>query len=222
MNRLPRVLQIRRFRCLLAPFAVVVGLGCGYPARIATATSIASGNRWDPERAIFFTEPWPPNGHNGIAYDKAYLDLAKIPGLPHDCVIVVPEKAVVESNNPLRGVSLFMAKELGYVGHPPKDIAVERKQMGCVWRIEKGRLVIATYGEWDSRIEGRTELLLLSRIPEGHKVERRTGLAGAIVWPDARQEGMTSREPTDPGSHGWHAVPDQPDAERTARRKQDR
>jgi hypothetical protein len=158
---------------------------------------------------------------NGSAYDQAAVDLgtAKKVVLPHD--------AVVRRTGEAGKVQLFMRKTLGFVGHPPESMSIRdaRRNMGCVVQIEGDALVIATFGEWDSRIEGGAELQLVAVIPEGVELEQRKGLSG----PDSagrEWHGQYLTKPTDakagycfgPASptDEWTAVPDVPDPARTA------
>jgi hypothetical protein len=53
-----------------------------------------------------------------------------------------------------------------------------RKNMGCATKREGEDLVVATYGEWDSHIEGGAFMLVLAVVPEGVEVESRKGLSG--------------------------------------------
>jgi hypothetical protein len=52
------------------------------------------------------------------------------------------------------------------------------KNIGCAVRVEDDTLVVATYGEWDSRIEGGAYMKVVAVIPDGLVVEQRKGLSG--------------------------------------------
>ena len=122
-----------------------------------------------------------------------------------------------------RKSSTVQAKSL-FAGHPPEPMSIHgaRKNMGCAIRAEGDDLVVATYGEWDSQIEGGASIKLVAVVPDGVKVEKRKGLSG----PDSAGQKRNSRNPTEaPGGYwygpaspgeGWTAVPATPDLERTA------
>jgi hypothetical protein len=159
---------------------------------------------------------------NGSAYDRAAVDLgtAKKVVLPHD--------AAVQRSAEAGKVQLFMKKTLGFGGHPPERMSIRtaRKDMGCAVKAEENALVIATFGEWDSRVEGGARMRLVAVVPEGVELEQRKGLSG----PDSagrEWHGQWLTKPKDahggywygPASpaDGWTAVPDVPDKERTAK-----
>lgn len=80
--------------------------------------------------------------------------------------------------------------------------------------------MVATFGEWDSRIEGGADITLMAIVPEGLEVERRQGLSGPRSeghdWRGESQAKPTDAEgeywygPTSP-AEGWSAVTAVPD-----------
>ena len=121
-----------------------------------------------------------------------------------------------------------MGKRLTYLGHPPEPMSIRsgRKNMGCAVKTEGGALVIATFGEWDSHIEGGAGLKLVAVVPAGLGVEQRTGLSGETSAARGRPGRNQTKPPDAKGGYwyapatpadGWKAVPDQPDPNRTAR-----
>jgi hypothetical protein len=160
---------------------------------------------------------------NGTAYDRATVDLGKAKK------VVLPDSAVIRRAREAGKVKLFMAKTLSFGGHPPKTMTIEgaRRNMGCVVRISGECLVVATYGEWDSRKEGGAYLKLVAVVPEGVEVEQTEGLSGpdsagrashvqSLTRPKDAQGGY-SYGPASP-AEGWTAVPAVPDPERTAKK----
>src|SRR4029078_2254058 len=73
-----------------------------------------------------------------------------------------------------------MQKTLAFGGHPPKLVSIRnvRKKMGCILRIDGDDLLLATFGEWASRIEGGKFMKVLVYVPDGVAVEQREGLSG--------------------------------------------
>jgi hypothetical protein len=159
---------------------------------------------------------------NGSAYDRAAVDLGTAKKL------TLPDDAVVRRSGEAGKVQLFMKKTLAFGGHPPEPMSIRdaRKNMGCAVKAEGDALVVATFGEWDSRIEGGTELRLVAVVPEGVEVEQRKGLSG----PDSagrEWHGQYLTKPKDakrgywygPASpaDGWTAVPAVADPDRIAK-----
>jgi hypothetical protein len=161
---------------------------------------------------VLSTRPANPKVENGWAYDKATLDCGRYK------VVVVPHDAQVERGGSDKQVEIYMEKEQSFSGHPPELASIRdaRKEMGCARKEDKDKVVLATYGEFDSNIEGGTFMKLRLRIPAGLTVETRTGLSGPIrarLRPGERQR----REDIRPGFGGWEAIPDEPDPQQTAR-----
>jgi hypothetical protein len=159
---------------------------------------------------------------NGSAYDRAGVELGAA------TKVVLPDNAQVRRTPEGGKVQLFMKKTLSFHGHPPESMSISgaRKNMGCAVRTEGTALIVATFGEWDSHIEGGTFMRLVAIIPEGTEVEERPGLSGEksagrewhgfyLTKPKDAQGGYWYG-PASP-AEGWAAVPDVPDPDRTAK-----
>jgi hypothetical protein len=158
---------------------------------------------------------------NGSAFDRAALDVA-----PYK-VLVLPDDAEVREGAPDKTLQIFMRKVLEFGGHPPERMSVSgaRKNMGCAVQAEGDTLTVATFGEWDSHIEGGALMGLLFIIPEGVEVRRQAELSGedsagrewhgAYLTKPKDAKGGYWYGPASPGE-GWSAVPDVPDTERRA------
>lgn len=122
---------------------------------------------------------------NGSVFERGVV---KLKGATR---VVVPDNASVAFGAKAGEVELFMEKRLGYAGHPPERMPLNglQRNMGCAMHADGSDLIVATFGEWDSRIEGSALLLLLVRVPEGTPVLRRRGLSGdrsvATAWPES-------------------------------------
>jgi hypothetical protein len=100
---------------------------------------------------------------NGTAYDCATLDIRSF------AKVVLPKAARVSSDAPPGVAVVRMAKEVGFSGHPPKPITPEvaRRNMGVAFRAGEGGVVeIATFGEWDSHIEGGAAIRVHVSLPK--------------------------------------------------------
>jgi hypothetical protein len=105
---------------------------------------------------------------NGIAYDRATLDLGGAKK------VVLPAEAAVRRTGEAGKVQLLMAKRLSFGGHPSETMSIRqsRKEMGCAVRTEGAALVVAIHGEWDSGIEGGARVRLVAVVPEGVEVDQ--------------------------------------------------
>jgi hypothetical protein len=165
------------------------------------------------------------NVDNGSAYDRAAVDLGAAKKL------VLPDNAVVQRWGEAGKVQLFMKKTLEFRGHPPEPMSIgdARNNMGCAVKVEGDDLLVATFGEWDSRIEGGADIRLFAVVPEGVELELRKGLSGPDsagrewhgLWLTKPRDakGGYWYGPTSPAD-GWTAVPAAPDPARTARYRQ--
>lgn len=164
----------------------------------------AGGPFFDPSVVTDRRAP-SPHVENGTAYDRATLDLRGVKK------VVLPADATVHRKEPGESADLFMAKELGFAGHPGETMSVRktRKKLGCATRKEGLTVLVATHGEWDSGIEGGEYLKLVAVIPDGIEVEQRPGLSKPVdagrVW-----SGLSLP------AEGWKAVTDFPDVNRSA------
>ena len=182
----------------------------------------ADGDSGDPS-VVFDKERAPSqNVKNGTAYDRADVD----PGGAKK--VVLPDTAIVRRTAEVGPIRRFMAKRLGFGGHPPEPVSIRdaRKNMGCALKAEGDALLVATFGEWDSHIEGGADMKLVAVVPEGRAVEQRKGLSGeksagrewggVYLTKPANAKGGYWYGPASPAG-GWKAVPDEPDPDRTAR-----
>jgi hypothetical protein len=156
-----------------------------------------------------------PKVQNGKAYDKATINIGD------EKFVVVPDDAKIEHNGPDGRIEIYIEKTLEFGGHPGELMSIrnERKNMGCVMKSEADKLIIATYGEWDSNIEGGAFIqALVIRVPDKLKVETRKGLSGPIL---ARKgfgkKKQTRSDGIEPGENGWKAIADVPDPKQTAK-----
>jgi uncharacterized protein (TIGR03067 family) len=169
--------------------------------------------------------------YNGRAYDRAAL-----------CVdpkvkVVLPDKAtVVEQHGQADVLLIYMEKRAVIRAHFPRpaSIAAYRKTMGCAVKLEKGALLIGTYGEFGF-LEGGTSMKLLVLVPPKVEVERRVGLIGGYGGRAGSERPPTAINPTrdDPKpaltkskegmppcwlpptvEDGWHEIPAVADVER--------
>jgi hypothetical protein len=161
-------------------------------------------------------------GENGSAFDKAAIDVG-------DCrKITIPDNAEVRHQGENNKLQLYMEKSLDFLGHPPEPMSIQtaRKNMGTAVKRDGDALVVATFGEWDSHIEGGAAMRLVIVVPNGMKVEQKPGLSGPdsagqewhgkyLTKPKEVKEGYWYG-PASP-ANGWTAIPDVPDPERRAK-----
>jgi hypothetical protein len=170
--------------------------------------------RYEHDPSVVLGHRWEDNGEevqDGWAYDRAVLDLRG------GVVLVVPQDAEVVEGGSGDRVEVYMEKVLASGVHlGGMSIRDVRRKLGCAWRVEGGRLWLATYGEWNSHFEGGAYMFLVLRVPGRVRVERHPGLAGDESLAHRREPGSEKWwEPT--VAPGWHALPDVPDAEHKAR-----
>src|SRR6185312_214640 len=97
-------------------------------------------------------------------------------------------------------------------GHPSSFFTIddERHKMGCAVRRDGATLTVATFGEWNSHIEGGADIELILFVPAALKPVKSPGLSGitsAAVSYDlkALDHQAAALNP------GWQRVADQPD-----------
>ncbi|MBA4192613.1 MAG: hypothetical protein C0467_31985 [Planctomycetaceae bacterium] len=178
-------------------------------ALVVGLTSLPSCTSLTTSPDLVFKRSADPKVQNGTAYERGVVDIGGTR------TVVLPEDAVVRRCQTEGRVKLYMAKTLGYMGHPPKSKSIreEREVMGCAVKVDGESLVIATYGEWDC-IEGGTSVKLVAMVPNGLAVEQRKGLSGRDSstlkdW----QAGYLGRVKN---PQGWQLVCTVPDPARTA------
>lgn len=164
---------------------------------------------------------------SGAIFDGSIFERASAPFAATE--VVVPDNATVAFGAPSGKIELYLEKTQHFRGHPPQPIPARAVQhnMGIATRSEADRVIISTYGEWDSRIEGYAGILLFVVVPEGTRVRARGDLSGdrsaASSWPEDAPESRTEGgrigywyNVTNPAP-GWRAVPTQSDPRRTVR-----
>jgi hypothetical protein len=160
------------------------------------------------------------NVENGSAYDKAAVELGDF------AKVILPDDATVRQEGEGKKLQIYMKKTLGFAGHPPEPMSIKhaRNHMGCAVQLEKTALVIATFGEWDSHIEGGARMKVLFVVPKGVEIEKRSKLSGENSICSRAWEGGYLTKPVEvkegywygPASpaEGWKAVKAVPDLER--------
>jgi hypothetical protein len=203
---------------------VLVALA-GLAVVLAAGAVVLWPDRADSDPSMVISEVFPTihgrTVENGSAFDQAALDIGKYKK------IVVPDSAAVRRNGKGDKLQIFMKKSLGFHGHPPESMSIRtaREHMGCAVKEQDSSLVLATFGEWDSHIEGGTRMDMKLLVPEGVEVEKRGGLSGEhsdgrewhgtyLTKPREVKEGWWYG-PASPAD-GWRAVPDVPDPNRRA------
>jgi uncharacterized protein (TIGR03067 family) len=113
-------------------------------------------------------------GYNGRAYDKAALYVE-----PKAKVVLPTKETEVRQHGQADVLLIYMEKRMkdGSHGYRPLSIADKRKTMGCAVKLEKGALLIGTFGE-RGFFEGAYSMKLLVLVPPQVEVERRVGLTG--------------------------------------------
>ncbi|MHC4477214.1 MAG: hypothetical protein ACYTEL_16330 [Planctomycetota bacterium] len=164
---------------------------------------------------------------NGLAYEQCVLDISGYESL------TVPSNAIVRQGSIEGSIEICLEKELAFLGHPPYPMHIRdaRKYMGCAYRIDGRSMVIATYGEWDSHIEGGSSIRMLFIVPKGLSVKKEEGLSGEnsmghATDPELLIDMMDSPEfkkcfwygPVGPGD-GWTKIETSVDTEFTKRWK---
>jgi uncharacterized protein (TIGR03067 family) len=190
----------------------------------------------DPmDASIVYDEPWQTvsgfKAYNGKAYDKVALCVEP------KAKIVLPEKATMVEEHDQAGVLLvYMEKRADIHAHFPRAVSVAdyRKTMGCAVKLEKGALLIGTFGEF-SFLEGAVSMRLLVLVPPKVEVERRAGLSGGYGGRGGSDRPKNAINPTrdDPkpaltktregmpgcwlpptAEDGWHEIPAAADVDR--------
>ena len=168
--------------------------------------------------------------YNGKAYDKAALCVS-----PKLKVVVPDKETVVKEHDQADVLLIYMEKSAHRGAHLNKSVSIAeyRKTMGCVVKLEKGALLIGTYGEFGF-LEGANSMKLLVLVPPKVEVERRADLIGGpggragtersptAINPardDPKPALTKSKEGTPPcwlpqtAEDGWHEIPSVADVE---------
>jgi hypothetical protein len=71
-------------------------------------------------------------------------------------------------------------KELAFYGHPPRAMSIKTgyKYMGYCTQIKNDSLFLATFGEWNTHIEGFATMEYLLYVPNNIHPIKRSGLCG--------------------------------------------
>jgi len=125
--------------------------------------------------------------------------------------IILPENAKFQQvGREVNSLKIFMKKTLDYRGDIDADRAISirqvRNRMGCVIKKGDESILIATYGEWDTR-NGGVEIELLFFVPKGIEIERKKGLSG-------RKSIGADRENASLAAKGWIIITATPDIDR--------
>src|ERR1043165_1396316 len=189
----------------------------------------------DPKDAsIVYDKPWEMGSgfkaYNGKIYDKTILCIN-----PKD-TLVLPKNAIVERHDKADEVLIFMEKRADIRAHFPRPFSVvdQRDRLGCAAKLEKGLVLIGTFGEY-SFLEGSVKMKLLIVAPKNAVIEFREGLSSAYGGRGGSDRPANAINPTrdDPkptlsktkegmpacwlaptAEDGWHAIPASADVDR--------
>ncbi len=162
--------------------------------------------------------------YKGTSCYKASVDISKYTKL------ILPADATIKRDGEPGKLHIYMKKTLGFVGHPPESMSIKdvRRNMGCACRADADSLIVATYGEWDSHIEGGASMQLLFVVPGSFKIETDKSLSGEHSKGREWDGGYLTKPknvdngywygPASPAS-GWNAIPDVPDTDLTLHEK---
>src|SRR5262249_7570631 len=129
----------------------------------------------DPDDpSVVYDEPFVMNSgkktYNGKAYERTGL------WIDPKTTLVLPDKETevirVEEEN---AVLVFLEKWMSHKSHRRESwwpIAAGRSKMGCAVKLEKGELLIGTFGEY-CYLEGSNSIRLVVHVPAKVKVVRR-------------------------------------------------
>jgi hypothetical protein len=142
-------------------------------ATFITVAMLGAHGCTSPPRDAVLAPSADPNVRNGIAFDRAVLDV------PPGATIVIPDDANVKRAGQSGVVTIVMRKELAFLGHPSRRISIDevRKTMGVALQRQGNTLVFGTVGEWSSG-EGGAHMTATFIVPAGIQVERRPRLSG--------------------------------------------
>jgi hypothetical protein len=174
------------------------------------------------DHSVLLVSSSRPHGiivEHGSTFDQAVLDLG-----PYKR-IVLPDTAIIDRVKAGQPLRVYMKKSLDFDGFPPRPMTLRmaRRNLGCAVKEEKDSLVLATFGEFDTK-EGGAEIRTLILVPEGVEVVTQSGLSGAESSGHDRASPRGERSadghwygPVSPRA-GWKELPAKPDPERRAER----
>jgi hypothetical protein len=190
---------------------------------IIASTLCSCRSRSEEDRSVLLRSVSHPHGvilEHGSIFDQAVLDLGV-----HQR-IVVPDTATIDRVKGGQQVRVYMKKTLDFDGFPgePMTLRTARRNMGCAVKEDEKSLVLATFGEFDTK-EGGAEIECLLLVPEGIEVVRQSGLSGRESAGNGGHRPSSERDtvgrwygPTAPRA-GWKELPARPDPERRANRR---
>jgi len=164
---------------------------------------------------------------NGFSYEKAALQL------PPNKLLVIPQEALVEKKKQGDKVEIYLEKRLNFHGHPPSPMHIRdaREYMGIASREEKDAVFIATFGEWDSRIEGGAFIRMFVCVPDKVELKKAKRLSGEESKAYFDEDSAWMKLMDSPQfkkcywygaitpKEGWHRIVTQPDIEHRVRKK---
>jgi hypothetical protein len=168
-----------------------------------------------------------PSVVNGFSYEKATLQL------PPNKSLVIPQEALVERKKQGDKVEIYLEKSLDFFGHPPSPMHIRdaREYMGIASREEKDAIFIATFGEWDSHVEGAASIRILLCVPEKVELKKAERLSGEESKAHFNEDGSWIKLIDSPQfkkcywygaitpKEGWNRIETQPDLEHRLRKK---
>ena len=164
---------------------------------------------------------------NGSSFEKAALQL------PPNKLLVIPQEALVEKKKQGDKVEIYLEKRLNFRGHPPSPMHIRdaREYMGIASREEKDAVFIATFGEWDSHIEGGAWIRMFICVPDKVELKKANRLSGEESKAYFDQDSAWMKLMDSPQfkkcywygaitpKEGWHRIETQPDIEHRVRKK---
>ncbi|MCP4614155.1 MAG: hypothetical protein GY845_36175 [Planctomycetes bacterium] len=164
---------------------------------------------------------------NGFSYEKATLQL------PSHKPLVIPQEALVERKRQGDEVEIYLEKSLEFFGHPPSPMHIRdaREYMGIALREEKDAILVATFGEWDSHVEGGASIRVFVCVPEKMELKTVKQLSGEESKAYFDEDGSWMKLMDSPQfkkcywygaitpKEGWHKIETQPDMKHRAKKK---
>lgn len=126
------------------------------------------------EDPFTITESVINNVENGYVFEKGTVQLNQFNYL------VVPDNATIVSEASGTAMKIYSRKELTFFGHPSRAMSIKTgyKYMGYCTQVKNDSLFLATFGEWNSYIEGGTSMEHLLCVPNTIHLIKRSGLSG--------------------------------------------
>jgi hypothetical protein len=228
----------------ILPVCITLGLcGCAAepkPAEEANRDPKDRRRDVDPhDPSIVYDTPFTMNTgrktYNGKAYDRASL------WIDPKARLVLPDKntEVIRTDDPST-VVIYMEKRISHMSHHSGPdwwpIPSQRPNMGCAVKLEKGSLLVGTFGEFSHK-EGSVRMRLVVDVPDKAEVIRKAGLIGdrenfaaadrspkfINPAPDDPRPALTKKQEGRPEvwlppvvEDGWHEIPAVADPKRRA------